>query len=162
MSKLRSALKEYLALRRALGYKLYRAGLLLHQFVQFAERAGATCITTDLALQWATQPGKARKTWWATRLGVVRQFAQYCSGRDLRTVVPPPDLLPASYRRVPPYLYKDEQIKPCSRRQSTFRLEWASGPIPTQRSSGCTSPRGCAPARRCVSIAATWTLRRVC
>lgn len=111
MSKLRSALKEYLALRRALGYKLYRAGLLLYQFVQFAEQAGATYITTDLAMKWATQPAKARQTWWGNRLGVVRRFAQYCSGRDPRTVVPPPDLFPATYRRVPPYLYKDEQIK---------------------------------------------------
>lgn len=111
MSKLRSALKEYLALRRALGYKLYRAGLLLHQFVAFAERAGATYITTDLALKWATHPTKARPMWWASRLGVVRQFAQYCSGLDPRTVVPPPGLLPNAYRRVPPRLYKDEQIK---------------------------------------------------
>src|SRR5258707_723127 len=111
MSKLRSTLDEYLALRRALGYKLYRAGLLLHQFVEFAERAGAAYITTDLALKWATQPTKARQTWWANRLGVVRQFAQYCSSRDPRTVVPPPDLLPYPYRRVPPYIYKDGEIK---------------------------------------------------
>jgi integrase/recombinase XerD len=82
MSNLRSTLNEYLVLRRALGYKLYRAGLLLHQFVEFAERAGAAYITTDLALKWATQPTKARQTWWANRLGVVRQFAQYYIYKD--------------------------------------------------------------------------------
>jgi integrase/recombinase XerD len=111
MSTLRAALEEYLALRRALGYKLYAAGLLLQQFVEFAEKNRATYITTDLALKWATQPADTDKTWWANRLGVVRQFAQYCSSLDRRTVVPPPDLLPYAYRRVPPRIYRNEQIK---------------------------------------------------
>jgi integrase/recombinase XerD len=111
MSKLRAALTEYLALRRALGYKLYTAGRMLHQFVKFAERTGPSYITVDLALKWATQPADAKQAWWAIRLGIVRQFAQYCSGHDPRTVVPPADLFPAAYRRVPPYLYKNAQIE---------------------------------------------------
>ena len=111
MSKLRAALDEYLAVRRALGYKLYRAGLLLQQFVDFAEQAGAAYITTDLASKWATLPPDAQRTWWAARLGVVRQFAQYCSSCDPRTVVPPSDLFPYAYRRVSPYLYRDKEIK---------------------------------------------------
>ena len=60
MSKLQIALGEYLAVRRALGYKLRDQGLLLQQFVEFAEHAGAAYITTDLALKWATQPAHAR------------------------------------------------------------------------------------------------------
>jgi integrase/recombinase XerD len=108
---LRSQLEEYLALRRALGFKLYRAGLLLHQFVEFAEEAGAAYVTTDLALKWATRPAEAHQSWWATRLGVVRQFAEYCSSREPRTVVPPRDLIPYAYRRRPPHLYRDEEIK---------------------------------------------------
>jgi len=110
MSKLQSALNEYLAIRRALGYKLSSTGVLLQQFVEFAEQSGGSYITTELALKWATQPTRAQKTWWAKRLGVVRQFARYCSSRDLRTVVPPPDLLPFACRRVSPYLYQDKEI----------------------------------------------------
>jgi integrase/recombinase XerD len=76
MSKLQTILDEYLAVRRALGYKLYDTGLLLQQFVEFAEQSGAAYITTELALRWATQPAHARRTWWSSRLGVVRRFAQ--------------------------------------------------------------------------------------
>jgi len=50
MSPLRETLDEYLTMRRALGHKLCRAGRLLQQFVAFADLAGATYVTTDLAL----------------------------------------------------------------------------------------------------------------
>jgi integrase/recombinase XerD len=111
MSKLQTVLDEYLAVRRALGYKLRDPAQLLRQFVNFAEQTGASYITTDLALKWATQPAHAQRTWWAARLGVVRRFAQYCSCHDPRTRVPPPDLLPYPYRRVSPYIYRDQQIR---------------------------------------------------
>ena len=94
MSKLRTVLDEYLALRRALGHKLREPAQLLQQFVNFAEQAGASYITTDLALKWATQPAHAQRTWWAARLGMVRRFAQYCSCHDPRTRVPPPICFP--------------------------------------------------------------------
>jgi integrase/recombinase XerD len=109
VSALRTLLREYLTLRRALGYKLYREGLQLQHFVEFAERAGATRITGDLAVKWATEPDASR-SWWTSRLGMVRGFARYCSSRDPRTFVPPPGLLPHAYRRRPPYLYRDEDI----------------------------------------------------
>ena len=58
MSKLRKALEEYLAVRRALGFKLDAPGRLLHQFMDFAEAERVTFITRDLALRWATEPPK--------------------------------------------------------------------------------------------------------
>jgi integrase/recombinase XerD len=79
MSSLQETLDEYLAMRRALGHKLCMAGHLLEQFVAFADRAGATYVTTDLALAWATQPAKAQPAEWARRLGMARRFARYCS-----------------------------------------------------------------------------------
>jgi len=111
MSPLQVALDEYLSFRRALGHKLRLSGRLLQRFVDFAERQGATYITSDLATAWATQPGSAQPAQWANRLGMVRRFALYCSAQEPRTVVPPPDLLPHRYRRPDPYLYSDEQIK---------------------------------------------------
>lgn len=42
MSTLRAALEEYLAMRRALGFKLRLAGRLLQRFVDFADQEGAT------------------------------------------------------------------------------------------------------------------------
>ncbi len=110
MSALQSAVSEYLTMRRALGFKLYDVGLCLQQFVRFAEAEGAEFITTDLALRWAMQSAQASAAHRARRLGMVRQFAQYCSALDSRTEVPPPGLLPHRYTRKPPYLYRDEEI----------------------------------------------------
>jgi integrase len=110
LNSLQGALDEYLAVRRALGYKLHATGLLLQQFIEFVELERAKYITTELALKWATRPQQATPARWADRLGVVRRFAKYCHADDPRNVVPPPDLLPERYRRVPPYLYSDDQI----------------------------------------------------
>jgi len=110
MSVLSSAVDEYLTLRRTLGFKLAGVGHDLQQFVRFAEAEGAQWVTTDVALRWATQPAKASPAHWARRLGIVRQFSQYYSALDLRTEIPPPDLLPYHYVRKTPYLYRDEEI----------------------------------------------------
>lgn len=111
MCALRTALEEYLALRRALGFKLRLSGRLLHRFVDFAERESATAISTELALRWATQPADAQPAQWANRLGMVRRFAQHRSATDPRTEVPPPDLLPHRFRRVSPYLYSNDEVR---------------------------------------------------
>ena len=110
MSSLQAALDEYLAVRRALGYKLLLEGRLLRRFIEFAKHARADYITTELALKWATQPAHAQPSQWANRLGMVRRFARYCRPNDPRIVVPPPDLLPHQYRRVAPYIYSDQEI----------------------------------------------------
>ena len=49
MSKLQGALDEYLAVHRALGYKLRLSGRLLQGFVDSADRQGAAYITAELA-----------------------------------------------------------------------------------------------------------------
>ena len=110
MSTLREALETYLALRRGLGSELKRPGAYLHRFVEFLEREGATAVTTELALRWATEPADATPATWARRLGDVRRFAAWLSASDPRTEVPPSGLLPHRYRRKPPYIYSDEEI----------------------------------------------------
>ncbi len=110
MRGLRESLDEYLAVRRALGYKLTHAGAALIQFVEFTEREGASFITIDLALRWARQPTDAQPNQWAIRLSMVRLFARYCCAADPRTEVPPEGLLPYRYQRKPPYLYNDTEI----------------------------------------------------
>jgi integrase/recombinase XerD len=125
MSALRESAEEYLQLRRALGFKLYAAGLLLDQFVCFAEQKGASVITRALALEWATQPKTCRPAQWARRLGVVGKFARYRSASDPRTEVPTPDLLPFRYRRKTPYIYREEQIVQLL--QAAKRLPSATG-----------------------------------
>ena len=77
MSALRNAAHEYLQVRRALGFKLRQQGRMLLQFVDFLDQRGAAVITTELALEWARQPGGGSQMWWHQRLAVVRAFAQH-------------------------------------------------------------------------------------
>ena len=50
MSALSGHVQDYLRLRRALGFKLERAGRLLPQLVAYLEAADATTMTSDLAI----------------------------------------------------------------------------------------------------------------
>lgn len=114
MSALRQALEAYLALRRGLGSELRGPGAYLHRFVEFLDREGSAVVTTKLALRWATAPAGATPATWAQRLADVRRFATWLSATDPRTEIPPPGLLPARYRRRPPYIYSDEELRASS------------------------------------------------
>lgn len=111
MSPLRKALRDYLALRRSLGFKLRLPGAALHRFVDFLGRERAPFITTPLALRWAKQSPDVHPAQWSNRLGFVRGFARYRSATDPRTEVPPLGIFPNRYPRPTPYLYRDDEIK---------------------------------------------------
>lgn len=110
MSTLRAMLQDYLATRRALGFKLHTDGTGLLAFVEFMESAHADYISTDLALAWAKQPTSVRPAWWAQRLSYVRGFARYCRAIDPRTEIPPAGLLPVTRQRPSPYFFTDDDI----------------------------------------------------
>ena len=116
MNRLEQDLKDYLNIRRSLGFRLRVPGSLLRNFVAFLQAAGASHITTELALRWATQPSKAQPTTWAWRLSIVRRFATWISATEPCTEIPSPGLLPHRYRRKPPHIYSDEEIARLLRR----------------------------------------------
>lgn len=109
MSPLHDALADYLAMRRALGYKLERAEKLLAQFLDYLEQHGEPQITTRVALAWATLP-PGGGGWHCSRLSVARGFARYLHAIDATVEVPAADLLPERPRRATPFLYSDEEI----------------------------------------------------
>jgi len=111
MRSLRQAVRDYLALRRGLGFKLKKHERFLLEFVTFLAQRKAPHITTDLALQWATRHGHQQPAEWAARLSVVRGFARYWSGIDHRTEIPADGLLPYRPARAKPYIYSEEQIQ---------------------------------------------------
>ncbi len=110
MQDLLTLLDEYLATRRALGAGLADTERLLRSFLAFLGQHEAACITTQLALRWATGPSQAQPAWQARRLGVVRAFAHYASAADPCHEVPPAGVLTAQYRRATPYIYSDQEI----------------------------------------------------
>lgn len=112
---------DYLALRRALGYRLVRAQKLLAQFVDYLEQRGEQRITVAAALDWARLPENGESNWWAYRLSVVRGFAAYVHTLDPASEVPPADLLPHRPRRANPYLYSDTDVAALIAATATLR-----------------------------------------
>ncbi len=110
MKDLRAELDNYLAIRRALGFKLERAELLLRDFIAYLDANGIDTITTDAAFAWASMPAKASTGWWGHRLSVVRAFARHLHAIDPAHEVPPPGLVPAKTHRATPYLYSEADI----------------------------------------------------
>jgi site-specific recombinase XerD len=125
MTHLRRAVKDYLAMRRGLGFKLAESGTFLLDFASFMKKHGASRITNELAVRWAKQPVDVLPLRWATRLRAVRLFALHWSAIDPGTEVPPSDLLPYRYNRRPPYLYTQRQITRLL--QAARQLESAMG-----------------------------------
>ena len=125
MTNLRHSLADYLALRRSLGYKLLEDGWVLEKFVAFVEQADSAHITTELALRWATQSSKASPVHHAHQLSRARLFAEYLSGIDPQTEIPPRGLLPAHYQRQAPYIYSEQQI--CDLVTAAGKLPSATG-----------------------------------
>ena len=55
MTDLHAAAGEYLAIRRALGFKLRGHDRLLAEFIAFLTDTGSPTVTTTAALAWATR-----------------------------------------------------------------------------------------------------------
>jgi integrase/recombinase XerD len=110
MSPLAEHIEQYLALRRAVGFKLVGEAQLLAEFVKFAEQAGQRTVTTQAALAWARRPAGGSPNYLSRRLRAVRSFARYLHALDPACEVPPIELLPASKYRPAPYLYSDREI----------------------------------------------------
>ena len=110
MNELQLLLDEYLGTRRALGAKLEKSGRLLKSFVVFTAQNEMAFITTERALEWATEPPNAPPAWCSVRLATVRQFAVYANAVNPRHEIPPQGLLSHRKRRRRPYIYRDSEI----------------------------------------------------
>jgi integrase/recombinase XerD len=108
---LREALEDYLALRRALGFKLASPARLLGQFTSWLEDRGTATITVSDALEWAVLPEGASPAWQSIRLAAVRGFAAYLHGTDPSVQVPPAGLIRRGNDRATPYIYSDAEIR---------------------------------------------------
>lgn len=128
MRDLRTDLREYIELRRALGYKLRKHEARLREFIAFLETKGIDYITTKLAIRWATESSNGHRYSGFERLSFIRSFATHLSAMDPRTEIPPT----GSIRRPPtdlrPYIYTKEEIG---------RLMAAARKLPSPRKLRC-------------------------
>jgi integrase len=110
MTALHDAAADYLTIRRALGYKLVEHERQLNDFASFLEQTGASTITTELALRWASRT-RGTEGWKAARLSIVRGFARYLRTIDPATEIPPTGILIHRKHYAIPYLYSEQDIE---------------------------------------------------
>lgn len=107
----RAVVTDYLAIRRAMGYKLFYQGQMLAQFAAYLDAVGAEHLTIEHAVRWAKQPPDGARSWWAVRLSTIRAFARYLAALDPGTEIVPPGLIPAPRsHRIVPYIYTEHDI----------------------------------------------------
>jgi len=110
MNVLHRHAKEYLAMRRALGFKLRGHDRLIESFIDYLDQSGSGRLTAEAALSWATLPVYVQPIRWAQRLCAVRGFARYVHGVDTAVEIPPSDLLPVRRQRPRPYQFSQADI----------------------------------------------------
>ena len=128
MTGLRRAAEDYLAMRRALGFKLTTQGRQLMSFVDYCESRGSDRIASDLALEWATttRSGSTHDGYLARRLMSVRIFARHYQTLDPDSEIPPEDALPQRCRIRPSGADRWSR-RPISR---TWCRAWTGSPAP--------------------------------
>jgi integrase len=118
--------KDYLRLRRSLGFQMRSQGETLLRFGRYLDGAGHRGpLMTETALRWANRPHLSRSSR-AKRLSAVRCFARYLSARDGRTEVPDRHLVPRVCFRQRPHLYSPHELEQLV--AATDRL-WPSYPL---------------------------------
>ncbi|MGA2015223.1 MAG: tyrosine-type recombinase/integrase [Solirubrobacteraceae bacterium] len=110
MTALHDTVADYLTIRRALGYKLVEHERQLNDFASFLEHTGASTITTELALRWASRT-RGTEGWKAARLSIVRGLARYLRTIDPATEIPPTGILIHRKHYAIPYLYSEQDIE---------------------------------------------------
>jgi hypothetical protein len=128
VNTLNKALRDYISIRRNLGFRLRIPAGLLKNFVAFLQAEGASHITTELALRWATQPATAHPSTWAGRLGMVRGFATWLRATNLALKF---------HRQASSLIVIDAKLP------TSIPTPRSNGSLPKRNS--CLPPKDCAP-----------------
>ena len=111
MKSLQASVRDYLTMRRALGFKLERHEAHLLDFVRFMRRHRTRRVTTKWMVRWVRKNPSTDPSYQGLRFGAVRSFAAYHISIDPRTEVPPADFFPRTPGRNRFYLYSDEEVQ---------------------------------------------------
>ncbi|MEK7348722.1 MAG: tyrosine-type recombinase/integrase [Candidatus Eisenbacteria bacterium] len=105
---LRQSIDAYLALRRAVGFRLETEEHLLHDFARWAWERGETHVRTCTATEWAAA---GRSTWQRERrLRAVAGFARHARAEDPLHEVPPIFVFGRRHVRPRPHIYSPDEI----------------------------------------------------
>ena len=111
MTRLQTALADYLHLRRSLGHKLQTEGRHLARLVAYLDDIGEDTVTVATTLPFVFDPDidPASGTP-AKRLTAVRGFARFLTGINPHTEIPPTGIVSHRRRRRSPFLFSDEDV----------------------------------------------------
>ncbi len=105
---LSEAVRNYVALRRAVGFQIRVVASLLERFAAFATAAGETHVRTPTVLAWsAAAPSVGQRI---RRLEVVRRFARHAALEDPRHEIPPSGVYGHRALRRTPHIFADAEV----------------------------------------------------
>lgn len=119
MEKLRDLVRDYLKVRRALGYKLQEPERYLNDFCRYLEETGQASVTTENIVAWAVLPGGSAD-WHSKRIGPIRIFARWAHAFDPSIEVPSEEILPGHPHRAVPFIYSAEQLQALMRQADSL------------------------------------------
>ncbi len=101
-------LDDYVALRKATGFKFHTEEIQLRSFVAFAEESGDRRVRAATAVKWASQTKMPRQRY--KRLRTVARFAEHLRAEDPRHELPPARLFASSPSRPTPRIFTEDEI----------------------------------------------------
>ena len=105
---LTQAIDDYLAIRRAAGFRLAVTEALLRNYARFAAVRSETLIRSETVLAWAARaPSPPQR---GRRLEVLSIFARHVHAEDPRHEIPPKGVFPACRPSYTPFIYTPAQI----------------------------------------------------
>lgn len=99
----------YLALRRAVGFRLAVDEYLLRAYSRFASGRDETHVRAQTAMEWAALGPSPQQR--ERRLRVVARFARHVRAEDARHEVPPVHVFGRLFERRLPHVYSQEEIR---------------------------------------------------
>jgi integrase len=100
---------DYLAVRRAVGFKLRHVESQLRSFSRYALECGVTSIRAETAVAWAGAADSPHER--HLRLRTVARFARHLRAEDPRHELPADDFYPSAYHQRLPHIYSDHEIR---------------------------------------------------
>ena len=111
MKSLSDGIKDYVLMKKAMGFSFYDQELRLRSFCKFMEKNNKVKIALDLSKRWALD-GEKSPTWRnAKNLSTLRAFATYWKTIDTKTELWPHNYWPIRYQRKNPYIYRDSEVQ---------------------------------------------------
>jgi len=105
---LTQAVDDYLAVRRAAGFKLKTTERYLRYFVHFAHARGDTHVRATSAIEWAAQAGTEAER--HRRYQCVLAFARFIHVEEPPHEIPPEHVFCGYLPRPTPYLFTDDEL----------------------------------------------------